>query len=300
VNLFSAQFLLSTILVAQLTAGTSGIGVAVANGTFMLDSSKVTGNATIFEGNALETSGAASMLRLNSGVRIKLEADTRGRVYHDRAVLERGSGTFELGNSFQVQAGALRISGATKSNASNASSARIGFRGVKTVQIAALQGSVRVQTLFGVVVANVPAGEAFEFTAPAGNDEANHENDEYVTKMTGRVRREGAKYFLEDEISKVQVELRGDLVAKHAGQRVVVNGVMRADANGTPILQVSELTVEPSESRRAGGGVAAAGGVSHTAVIAGVVVSGAAAGAAIAITHTSGGSGPPALSPSRP
>ena len=235
-------------------AGTSGIGVAVANGTFMLDSSKVTGNATIFEGNELETSGAASTLRLNSGVRIRLDADTRGRVYHDRALLERGSGTFELGNSFQVQAGALRISGATESTAS---SARIGFRGVKTVQIAALQGSVRVQTLFGVVVANVPAGEAFEFTAPAADDK-NDENDEYLTKMTGRVRREGAKYFLEDEISKVQVELRGDLVAKHTGQRVAVNGVMRAGANGTPILQVSELTVEPSESKRVGGVVAAA------------------------------------------
>jgi hypothetical protein len=293
VNLFRAQFLLSMILVAQLMAGTSGIGVAAANGTFMLDSSKVTGNATIFEGNALETSGAASMLRLNSGVRIKLDADTRGRVYHDRALLERGSGTFELGNSFQVQAGALRISGATESTAS---SARIGFRGVKTVQIAALQGSVRVQNLFGVVVANVPAGEAFEFTAPA----ANHENDEYVSKMTGRVRREGAKYFLEDEISKVQVELRGDLVPRHAGQRVVVNGVMRAGANGTPILQVSELTVEPSESKRGGGTVAASGGVSHTAVIAGVVVAGAAAGAAVAITHSSGGGSPQPLSPSRP
>lgn len=289
-NLFRAQFLLSMILAAQLMAGTSGIGVAVANGAFMLDSSKVTGNATIFEGNALETSGAASMLRLNSGVRIKLDADTRGRVYHDRALLERGSGTFELGGSFQVLAGALRISGATESSAS---SARIGFRGVKTVQIAALQGSVRVQTLFGVVVANMPAGEAFEFTAPT-------DDDEYVTKMTGRVRREGARYFLEDEISKVQVELRGDLVAKHAGQRVVVNGVMRAGVNGTPILQVSELTVEPGESKRGAGGVAAAGGVSHTAVIAGVVVAGAGAGAAVAITHASGGGSPQPLSPSRP
>jgi len=282
------------MVAAQLMAGTSGIGVAVANGTFMIDSSKVNGNATIFEGNALETSGAASMLRLNSGVRIRLEADTRGRVYHDRAVLEWGSGTFELRSSFQVQAGALRISGAAES------SARIGFRGVKTVQIAALQGSVRVQNLFGVVVANVPAGEAFEFTAPAVKDEANHENDEYVTKMTGRVRKEGARYLLEDEISKVQVELRGDLVIKHAGQRVVVNGVMRAGANGTPILQVSELTVEPGESKRGVGGVAAAGGVSHTAVIAGVVVAGAAAGSAVAITHTSGGSSPQPLSPSRP
>jgi hypothetical protein len=277
------------ILVAQLMAGTSGIGVAVANGTFMLDSSKVTGNATIFEGNALETSGAASMLRLNSGVRIKLDADTRGRVYHDRALLERGSGTFELGSGFQVLAGTLRICGATESSAS---SARIGFRGVKTVQIAALQGSVRVQTLFGVVVANVPAGEAFEFTAPA-------DDDAYVTKMTGRIRREGAKYLFEDEISKVQVELRGDLVPRHAGQRVSVNGVMRVGTNGTPILQVSELTVEPGESKK-GGGVAAAGGVSHTAVIAGVVVAGAAAGAAVAVTHTSGGSSPQPLSPSRP
>ncbi|HEY6393341.1 MAG TPA: OB-fold nucleic acid binding domain-containing protein [Bryobacteraceae bacterium] len=282
-NRFSAQFLLSTILGARLMAGTSGIGVAVANGTFMLDSSKVTGNATIFEGNALETSGAASVLRLNSGVRIRLDTETRSRVYHDRALLERGSGTFELGRSFQVQAGALRISAAGES------SARIGFRGIKTIQIAALLGSVQVKNLFGVVVANVPAGEAFEFTAPVADEE-------YVTKMTGRIRKEGARFFLEDETSKVQVELRGDAVTKHAGQRVAVSGTIRAGADGTPILQVSELTPVGSESKRV-----AAGGISHTAVIAGVVVAGAGAGAAVAIVHSSGSSGSPQpLSPSRP
>jgi len=211
-------------------------------------------------------------------------------LYHDRALLERGSGTFELGTSFQVEAGALRIS------STNDSSARIGLRGVKTVQIAALLGSVQVQNLFGLVVANVPAGEAFEFTAPPADED-------YVTKMTGRVRKEGAKYFLEDEISKVQAELRGDAVAKHAGQRVMVSGVMRSGANGTPILQVSELTPVASDSkRRAGGGAGAAGGISHTAVIAGVVVAGAGAGAAIAITHATGGnsSASQPLSPSRP
>jgi len=272
-------------------AGTSGIGVAVANGTFMLDSSKMTGNATIFEGNALETSGAASMLRLNSGVRIRLDAETRSRVYHDRALLERGSGTFELGRSFQVQAGALRISSISES------SARIGFRDVKTVQIAALLGSVQVKNLFGVVVANVTAGEAFEFTAPAADEE-------YLTKMTGKVRKEGAKFFLEDEISKVQVELQGDVVIKHAGQRVAVSGVMRTGANGMPILQVSELTPVASEAeskRKAAGAIGAGGGVSHTAVIAGVVVAGAGAGAAVAIVHASGSSaGQQPMSPSRP
>jgi hypothetical protein len=287
VNPFRVQFLSSIIFVAQLTAGTSGIGVVVANGTFMLDSSKVSGNATVFEGNVLETSGTASMLRLNNGVRIRLETETRSRLYHDRALLERGIGTFELGSSFQVQAGALRIS------SSNDSSARISLRGVKTVQIAALLGSVQVQNLFGVVVANVPAGEAFEFTAPPADEE-------YVTKMTGRVRKEGAKYFLEDEISKVQAELRGDAVAKHAGQRVMVSGVMRSGVSGTPILQVSELTPVASDSKRSAGG--AVGGISHTAVIAGVVVAGAGAGTAIAITHATGGnsSGAQPLSPSRP
>jgi hypothetical protein len=290
VNLFSVQFLLSIIFVVQLMAGTSGIGVAVANGTFMLDSSKVTGNATIFEGNVLETSGTASMLRLNNGVRIRLDAETRSRLYHDRALLERGSGTFEVGSGFQVQAGVLRISGV------NDSSARIGLRGIKTVQIVAVQGSVQVQNLFGVVLAKVPVGEAFEFTAAAADEE-------YVTKMTGKVRKEGAKYFLEDEVSKIQAELRGDVVTKHAGQRVIVSGVMRPGANGTPILQVSELTPVTSESKKGVAGAAgAAGGISHTAVIAGVVVAGAGAGAAVAITHATGShnSDPQPLSPSRP
>ncbi len=79
---------------AVLPAFSAAIGVAKANGSFRVDSNPVVGNATLFEGNTLETSAASSELQLYSGIRMRLAPDSRGRVFGDRLVSgERFGGT---------------------------------------------------------------------------------------------------------------------------------------------------------------------------------------------------------------
>ena len=278
--------LLVSIWAFQLMASTPGIGVAIANGTFQVNSSQVNGNATIFEGNSLETLGAPSTLRLNSGVRIRLDAGSQSRVYHDRALLEHGSGTFDLGSGFQVHAGTFQVSGSGSD-----SSARVSFRGAKTVQIAALAGPVQVKNPAGLLLANVPSGEALEFTPPAGEQE--------LTKLTGTIHKQGAKFVMEDETSKVQVEVRGPNVAKYAGKRVHVAGHIKG-TNGASVLQVSEISVVTAAAGAgAAAGAAGASGTASGAIMSGVVVAGAGASAGAAITH-SANQRPQPVSPSRP
>ena len=66
---------------AVLPAFSAAIGVAKANGSFRVDSNPVVGNATLFEGNTLETAAASSELQLYSGIRMRLAPDSRGRVF---------------------------------------------------------------------------------------------------------------------------------------------------------------------------------------------------------------------------
>jgi hypothetical protein len=92
VHRFSVQSLIALILAANLSLGTAAapaVGIITATGSFTIDASNVTGNATLFEGNQIETGKASSLLQLNNGARMQLAADLRRAVYRDRLVLEK-------------------------------------------------------------------------------------------------------------------------------------------------------------------------------------------------------------------
>src|SRR6266567_2060565 len=72
----------------RLQAEGTPIGMAVANGSFLVDQSRVWGNTTLFDGSMIETATAASDLQLNGGVMMRLASESRARVYRDRLVLE--------------------------------------------------------------------------------------------------------------------------------------------------------------------------------------------------------------------
>src|SRR5579864_4663683 len=88
---FAICFLLAGSLTLCLAASPS-IGMVIARGGFQIDNSKASGNATIFDGTLVQTGRTPGDLELNSGVRMQLATDSRGRVYHDRLVLEQGAG----------------------------------------------------------------------------------------------------------------------------------------------------------------------------------------------------------------
>src|SRR3954470_15076615 len=112
VHRFTVQALIALTLVGSLSLGMAAapaVGIATARGSFTIDGSSIAGNATLFEGNQIETGKASSQLRLNNGTRMQLAAESRGIVYQDRLVLEKGNSSFENAGNFQVEALSLHI-----------------------------------------------------------------------------------------------------------------------------------------------------------------------------------------------
>src|SRR5579864_5173217 len=162
VHRFSVQSLIALMLAANLSLGMAAapmVGIVTARGSFTIDASNITGNATLFEGNQIETGKAPSQLRLNNGARMQLAAESRGIVYRDRLVLEKGTSMLENAGNFQVEANSLRIR-----PASELSGAQISIGQSGTVQVAAFSGPVSVTAANGVLLANLQEGKTLDFT----------------------------------------------------------------------------------------------------------------------------------------
>lgn len=139
--------------VSILPAAAPSIGVAMSDGTLTINHAVTAGNATLFEGNTIETGNSSSRLQLASGANVQLSSDARGTVFGDRLVLDKGATQFD-GKNFEVNARTLHIVG---------NDARVTVLG-KTVEVAALTTPVRVSNADGVLVANLEPGKALDFT----------------------------------------------------------------------------------------------------------------------------------------
>lgn len=153
VRSFLVMFVSLAMVNALATSAT--IGIATAKGSFRVDDSYVAGNATLFEGAAVETGASTGELNL-SRARVVLAIETRGRVFQDRLILDRGQVQWS-GQNFRTLAGELQIVGAD--NASKATVIRKG----EAVRVASLSGTVNVLSAAGEMVASVAAGNAYEF-----------------------------------------------------------------------------------------------------------------------------------------
>src|SRR5580704_1419715 len=189
VHRFSVQSLIALIVAANLPLGIAAapaVGTVTARGSFTIDASTITGNATLFEGNEIETGKASSQLQLNNGARMQLAADSRGIVYRDRLVLEKGTSLIHSGANFQVEANSLRIL------PSETAGAQVSIRQSGTVEVAALSGPVRVTAANGVLLANLQEGKTLDFT-PDSTGPAT------PTTVTGCLESSSGKFLLADE-----------------------------------------------------------------------------------------------------
>src|SRR5438477_13140822 len=99
----------------------------------------------------------SSNLQLNHGAKMQLAAESSGIVYRDRLVLERGAGRVE---NYAVEALSLRI---RPEAAAEVSVRKPNVAGPGSVEVAALNGPVRVTTANGVLLANLQAGRRLAF-----------------------------------------------------------------------------------------------------------------------------------------
>jgi hypothetical protein len=280
----TAQSLIAWIMVFHLSvlmAASPVIGVAMARGDFSIDNAKVAKNATLFEGNTIDAGQVSPKLQLNSGAQIQLASGSRGQVYHDHMILERGAGQFEALRDYRIEALSLHIAPAAPN-----STARVTLQGRNTVHVAALNGALRVANAEGIVVANITAGRALEFTPQQAGAAA-------PTTMTGCLEKRNDRYLLKDETSNVTVELQGPGVEKEVGNRIEITGTMVPGASvmapATQLIRVTNLRRISRKCSLPAGALpgAAAAGLSTAAkvVIASVIVAGAGIGTGIGLTR---------------
>lgn len=271
--------------VALLPAAGPVIGMANADGSFSLDNARVFRHATLFDGNMVETAKASATMDLTGGVRIQLAAASKGRVFRDRLVLERGVGQLQ-GADYLIEALALRVA----PEASDAS-AKVARLATDRIQVAALAGTVQVTNSEGATLARLEAGRVLEFAPQAAGAVT-------PSRATGTVRMAGQGYILTDEVTGVTLELRGSGIdfKLYVGKRVAVEGrlVFPAPVGGPApqalrlttikVLDAATASLRPHADAKSTAGQAAghapvAGG--H-AIMAGVVITAVAATGAVA------------------
>lgn len=229
-KLATVQSVLAFGLALVLTVGTvfaasPVIGTVVAKGSFRLDNSTVAGNATLIEGATLETTLASSAIELKSGARLQLGTASKGRVFGDHVVLERGESRLQNGAGFRLEAIGLTIQPET-----GASAGRVYLTGANRVQVAATNGSFRVLNSRGLLVANVTTGAPLEFEPQQAGG---------ASRVTGCLVNRGGRLILTDETTNVTVEVAGPGLAREAGNRVELTGAL--DPTATPVSEASQF-----------------------------------------------------------
>jgi hypothetical protein len=272
--------MMSLVMATMASGAVPVIGTVAAKGSFRLDNAVVTGNATLFEGATIETKAANSHMDLATGAKVSLGAESKGKFYGDRMILERGEGQLEKASNFRFEARGLTIQPETGN-----ASARVALRGTAHVQLAVLTGSFRVLNAKGMLVANVGLGHSIDLEPQTADA---------ITRLTGTLRVMSGHYLLTDETTNVTVELSGTGLTKEVGNRVEVTGSM--DPTATPVTDATQF-VKVTSVRRLGKGTGAAaagqggaaGGAAAGAGHAGVSVTTIAIIGGVAAAATVGG-----------
>jgi hypothetical protein len=273
-------------LVIVVHAAGPTIGIATGRGSFLLNNSSISGNATVFEGAVLETSSTPSVVSLQNGSRMQLGVASRAKFYGDRLVLEKGAGELETSQAYRIEAEDLRIV-----PESSGAATRVALREHGKVAVVAMRGSANVTKGDGTLVARLETGTALEFALQDAGASA-------PVSVSGCLAVSPGGFLLNDETAKVTFELRGQDLAKYAGQRVSVSAVVlrqeRPGQGATQVIQATAVKVlggscpvpgatVPGNSRPTATAKAGAAGTTGKAVIAGVAIAAVAGGAAVGL-----------------
>jgi hypothetical protein len=268
-----------------VTAATTSIGFVRSAGDFRVDGSVVRGNSTVFDGNVIETEAARSVIQLN-GVQLTLAPESRAKIYHDRAVLEKGTGTLRDDDRQVFEAASLRISPSAKDSV-----VQVDLLSANRISVMALSGGAQVRNSSGLLVASVRPGMALAFDVPpqAGGSSA--------VKLTGMVSVKDGKYYITDGTSNVTAELRGNDLAKFVGKTVEISGSIIPNATPAPgaseVVQVSGSHKAVAAAAAGAAGAGAAVGLTTgatVAIVGGIAVAGTVGGLAAAGTFKSSSS----------
>lgn len=232
----AAATLVAAIASTTALAAGPSLGVITSSGEFLLDNSKVSGNATLTEGATVQTAQTPANLRLDAGAKVTLNSGARATVYRDHLVLEGGLGKLAGSSGYRIEAASYKIV-----PESTDSSGSVYRADAKTVQVASSKGTLRVYDARGIQVANVVAGgDALAFSLQEVGAAP-------PSSLIGCLLKKDGKYVIYDQTTRLVVELRGDEAQfeREWGNRVQMIGTTATEAEsevGAQVVDVSTLT----------------------------------------------------------
>jgi len=152
-------------------AVTPSIGSVTARGEIRIDNQQVQGSGTVFDGSVVETGQSVNSgadLRLANKVEITLSRDSRGTLYSDHFILQRGTAQFGSTNSFRVQAKDVVVVPAEAN-----SSGIVSIDPANSVTVSAKQGTFEIRNTSGASVAQVRPGLPLKFSSLTDKSNAN-------------------------------------------------------------------------------------------------------------------------------
>ena len=251
-------------------AGSPVIGMASAQSGFTLDNSKVSGNASLFDGSTVQADGY-SRIQFNNGSRMDMASGAKAQVFANHASLEAGMSEIQSTSGFEIDAQTLKIRPSQPN-----SIARIRVDSDRHVLVTALNAPVNVWNREGLLVARVNPGMPLSFLPQAA---ASGSFD-----STGCVLNKSGAAIFADQTGNQVYELRGVDMRKAVGSNTHVVGTINSSA--TPAGGATQVVNVTSASVTSKGGCSALatklGASTAAAGLAAAAGAGAAGGAAAA------------------
>lgn len=240
-KLFAAAMLLCAVPCAF--AGTNVIGTVNARGDLRVDGYAVKGNATLFDGTVVQTGEASAAIRLKSGSQVTLATNSKGTLYSDRLVLQKGSTELEPSHAMVLQANGVNVT-PVSANAKGT----VTVNEDDKVEVASLTGSFRVTNDEGHVLANVESGKAYSFAAAQDQSSqlppAATPNGPVQMTLYGTLTKVGNHYYLNlpaPDIGYVY-EVNGAGLEAFVGKPVVISGTV--DVKMRPVGRANWVLME--------------------------------------------------------
>lgn len=206
-------------MASYAAAGTTVVGTASARGNMRVDGSTVKGDATVFNGSVVETDDASANLRVGHGVDVTMSKSSRGTIYGDHFVLQRGASELSASGSFALEANGLRVA------AHNPKSVGVVTLTPKNVvEVAALAGSLEVRDGQGILLSNVLPGRPLSFAM-----QAEASASPYSVSTVGMLESQNGQYVLTTD-ENVKYVLTGANLQQFVGDKVVVTGTLNPAA----------------------------------------------------------------------
>jgi hypothetical protein len=205
------------------------IGSLTARGETRIDNQQVQGSGTVFDGSVIETGQSISSsadLHISNNVKITLLRDSRGTLYHDHFMLQRGGAQLGSTDSFPVQAiGVVVVP--TEAHSSGV----VSIDPANSVTVDAKNGTLEIRDSSGASVALVRPGHPLTFSSLTDKSPAEF-------SAMGTVSSENGRFYLNSAETGMKYEVMGDNLQNFDGTSVVASGVL---ATAAPTAGVAGL-----------------------------------------------------------